>query len=571
MKNKIKFYLLIIFIYFLIMPNIINAVEELPDNGAKISSAQVIQTKTGTGPWDDNDEPGNDSSENNNIVRSFDQVTWTIENTMVLNNSTADSYTGGKIYFEATLPNVFTSETAKWDVDSMGWIEDAQVSQNGLTLTGYYQMSKDIVTVPGKQTLVFIAKIEGAGNGTKFAPTIKTWIGGNNETEYIITTPEKTIVSSAPRYNIKLAKDNAINKRTNINYNGSQLVGRMYGYCFVLQLYNNDVSKGMKGIEFPTGDITFDIDLNLSRTDINNLNIEDITNECTPLLWNYKINSGSANANIPDRNMKWYNDYSGTNDPRNSPIGTVRSDRNNSIFNSGNILMNQDGNKISVTISDYKFDGTYPRYNGEYWIDTSSIVYTENIGCFSSGYFQLFVPDNEASMQENKNYYLKVSDNNFNAKSITNQITSSQIVTTDDRVSSNHVRLNKGRYDHFIDFQAVSELSTLELINRGRAGDTTFMNGTTFYCCLTIGTNSETDEEYYIHSMNQIFKFDGEGFEPATDKIQYSSNSTLQYNAYYLTKKDGTNWSSQEEMNAICNIEDFNVYKNKSEDRKSVV
>ena len=63
MKNKIKFYLLIIFIYFLIMPNIINAVEELPDNGAKISSAQVIQTKTGTGPWDDNDEPGNDSSE----------------------------------------------------------------------------------------------------------------------------------------------------------------------------------------------------------------------------------------------------------------------------------------------------------------------------------------------------------------------------------------------------------------------------------------------------------------------------------------------------------------------------
>lgn len=40
-------------------------------NGDKgyISSAQIIQTKTGTGPWDANDEPGNDSSEDNNIVR----------------------------------------------------------------------------------------------------------------------------------------------------------------------------------------------------------------------------------------------------------------------------------------------------------------------------------------------------------------------------------------------------------------------------------------------------------------------------------------------------------------------
>ena len=43
-----------------------------------ISSAQIIERVTGTGPWDDNDEPGNDSSPDNDIVRSFDQVTWTV-------------------------------------------------------------------------------------------------------------------------------------------------------------------------------------------------------------------------------------------------------------------------------------------------------------------------------------------------------------------------------------------------------------------------------------------------------------------------------------------------------------
>ena len=49
-----------------------------------ISSAQIIKRATGTGPWDANDEPGNDSSPDNNIVRSFDQVTWTVDITTAL-------------------------------------------------------------------------------------------------------------------------------------------------------------------------------------------------------------------------------------------------------------------------------------------------------------------------------------------------------------------------------------------------------------------------------------------------------------------------------------------------------
>ena len=43
-----------------------------------ITSAEA-KVKTGVGPFDDNDDPGNDSSEENNIVRSFDQITWTYE------------------------------------------------------------------------------------------------------------------------------------------------------------------------------------------------------------------------------------------------------------------------------------------------------------------------------------------------------------------------------------------------------------------------------------------------------------------------------------------------------------
>ena len=60
-KLKVIFCLLLLIV--VISLNVqVKAAEQLPDNGAKISSAQIIQTKTGTGPWHENDEPGNDSS-----------------------------------------------------------------------------------------------------------------------------------------------------------------------------------------------------------------------------------------------------------------------------------------------------------------------------------------------------------------------------------------------------------------------------------------------------------------------------------------------------------------------------
>ena len=79
-------------------------IEEIGQKGY-ISDATIISTKTGTGPFDDNDDAGNDSSEDNNIVRSFDQVTWTIDLTTALKEGVTDtSLTGGAIEVEATLP-----------------------------------------------------------------------------------------------------------------------------------------------------------------------------------------------------------------------------------------------------------------------------------------------------------------------------------------------------------------------------------------------------------------------------------------------------------------------------------
>ena len=182
-RTKVILFLLFFCINAMFITSVI-AADELPDGGARISSAQIIQTKTGTGPFDLNDEAGNDSSENNNIIRSFDQISWTIENTMTLNDNNAEGYIGGRIYFEAKVPSdKFTSETFKWEVSSMKWIDEPVVSSDGLTLTGYYQMGSGGITVPGKQSLVFIGRVLGAANGTEFSPQITLWLNGNTQEE----------------------------------------------------------------------------------------------------------------------------------------------------------------------------------------------------------------------------------------------------------------------------------------------------------------------------------------------------------------------------------------------------
>ena len=545
--KKIKVILLILFIAVFANFNMINAAEELPDDGAKISSAQIIQTNTGTGPFDSDDNPGNDSSEDNNIIRSFDQVTWTIENTMVLKKSDSTGYCGGSIYFEATLPSVFTSETAGWNTDSMKWISDPVISDDGLTISGRYDMGTDNITIPGKQTLVFVADIFGAKNDTEFQPTIKLWLDGNTEVDYQTIIPDTIKVSATPNYNIRMVRTTSLNKRVlDLNYNDELIDGRIYGYAFTLQLYNPDSSKGLKGIEYPEGDITFDIDLLLERTDLGSTVKTDITNECTPILWNYKVNGGSAI--ISGRNMYFGN---GTSNARwFAPYGTGSSDRNKTVYNSGKINMVQNGSKITVTISDYGFDGNFPIYNNEY-ISGNTPAYGKNVGCFSVGYFQVIVPDTEASTVADANYYLTLEDTNFNANSISGQNTQNQVITSDDKLATTHVIYSPGSFTHYIYFYYKDKESYLHSL--WNAGDSYVTIGQSFRARSYIGLGTENDPDDYIRSVDRLFKFDAEAYEidtSSTTPIKFSNAlSTMSFKYWFVTKQDGTNWASQTEMN----------------------
>ena len=178
----------------------------------------------------------------------------------------------------------------KWDLDSMQWLEEGQVTEDGRTVTGKYTMPETETTIPGKQTLVFVLQAYGAGNKTEIVPSFNFKLTGNDDSDKKAMAGETITVSAAGKYNIQLHRNAELLNKTTVDYGKGDTSGRMYGYGFTVQLYNDDESKGLKGLEYPEGEISFDIDLKLERSKLGSSELEDITDECTPILWNYIVN-----------------------------------------------------------------------------------------------------------------------------------------------------------------------------------------------------------------------------------------------------------------------------------------
>ena len=540
-------------------------------NGDKgyISSAQIIQTKTGTGPWDADDEPGNDSSEDNNIVRSFDQVTWTVDLTMSLKDGVAESsLTGGIINVEAILPEN-CANVMKWDIDSMNWIENGNVSTDGRTLTGQYSMSEEETTIPGKQTLVFVLKVNNASNGMQIEPSFKFYLSGNDEEEKIeISTNDNStvITSAAPLYNIQIVRNPTLNR---IGYydleegdeveekTENSVYGRMQGYGIVLQLYNTNVDKELKGIELPTGDITFDVTLNES---IGTTNVTD-EEGYMPILWDYKINNSTNYGNY-GRYVFWNNNSQN----RLSTSAPHASGNNyNSCYNSGSWGLVQDENKSNVyhiTVSGYEFDledFSFPTHNAQ-WAQNSTVSYGENVGCFSAGYIQTIMQFPEG-VENTQSIYMKAEISNLNATSMSGQITNKDQNSADDLSNVSITLYPPGNYTKYNKFH-LGDISASDIYNSSATnlsptlfgGEATMTLGSrvTVAGGISIGANNDNTTK----SANLLQKFDDEAFIPVSGsdtnsglgRINTAGGNLGDITTLYAAKPDKTGWISDEEM-----------------------
>ena len=520
-------------------------------NGDKgyISSAQIIQTKTGTGPWDADDEPGNDSSEDNNIVRSFDQVIWTVESTMQMKSGSGEtSLKGGLLNIEAKLPEECTY--MKWDINSMSWAEGTgQLSDDGRTFTAQYRMSDDNITVPGKQTLTLVLGLEGAKNGLEIKPEIKVWLEGNEENEKCtVNNVESVYVSSAPKYDIRLD-----NYNTGIETDTSDGDARVYKYSLAFLLQGDSVSKGLKGVEYPQGDLTFDINYNLQRTVIGQSNYEDITNG-NMKLYNYKYSTTNANmlggtqnsiATFP--NTTWYTFT-------RLPVSSGGDGQRYRVYQNGNLKMIDDGNStINVTISNYDINGTFPdRAQGSSYADDNSYTFSKDIGFISIGMFYMQVNMNDETTKDNTQCYLNIEADNMKVNTIGEDTCTEEVNKGNNTIRANHITYPPGTFSKEIQFY---DMSKVTLSKPWGEGNSKIALNSDFFIGGRILNSSTNSKKDWIYGEDILIKFDGEAMEPKllSNGKEYDARGVfgtcnLTFNILYAGKIDKSSWASDNEM-----------------------
>ncbi|MCI8384201.1 MAG: DUF11 domain-containing protein [Clostridia bacterium] len=533
---------------------------------AVISSIEMVERKTGEWSYDENDEPGNDSSSDNDIVLSFDTIKYTMNYNMQLKSKPeeenepiqekVESYKGGVIEVRAELPEDCVG-VAEWDVNNMTWAKNGQLSEDKRIFTAKYAMPAENITIPGVQSLKFALKVLAAPNGKEIIPTFTSKLVGNLEGEEISLTDEPVRVSAVPSYNIQLTK------KPELNYRGyfdpdtknevaeptdSSIFGRMQGYAITLQLYNSVEGKGLKGIELPQGDITFDLTLE----EYNGNNNLSQNKGYTPILWDYSENEQFETGN-KGNNLVW-NGISNSNfgyqiAPYNS------GGRRDSCYNGGSWKIIKDESKATryhVTIQGYKFDMEnfeFPTKNAEDPV-LKTQAYQNNVGCFSAGYVQAIMqmPEKADSI---KNIEMRATVSNLHATSVTNQKTTQDKKSEDDISKTSITLYPEGNYNKNTHLCKSNQswINSEHLASHRYAGDANIALGESVYIignALMGGNNDIT-----IHGINVLQKFDDKAFYIPEDANSGSGtrlgpNGSL--TTLYAGKPDKTGWKDDEEM-----------------------
>lgn len=413
------------------------SIPELLDGDKAFISGYAIQDddttesgkfiRTGTAPFDADDLPGNDSGSLNNIVRTFDSLTYTAEFYTSLQPETIlndiSGYKNGSIYFEYILPA--TKSEAVFDTAGMGWLqtmpeivyEIKDVVVNGIpsqVLHGSYLLtpSKGNPSAVGQSynNIDISVRILDMKNGETFQPIFTTWLKDNNvgttyhgknagipdtvvygsdhvcdthgRVEYASFTAPPVLVSAAPSYNVEIVKTSHPNNTKVDTFdmntgNDNALMkdlgtvnGRMYGFGLSLQIVGNG-TKGMMGIELPDGnDINFDLELTTSYIKGGSV-IKDVELEdgYKAFLWSGDANVNSASASN-GRTTQVYTPYILGGIPFNKDTNSVYDLKNQNDFayckDGGTWTFTADENdpsKIHVTVSGYEVDLTALPYN----------------------------------------------------------------------------------------------------------------------------------------------------------------------------------------------------------------
>lgn len=584
----------------------------LDTDSAAVSRLRLIDRITGTAPFDADNERGDDKDENNDIVRSYDTVTYDYEYTLTP-DSTMDYYRRTRVGFRFELP--YPKDKVTFDAEKMGWVDHTPGYEPKLTtetidgtVTQVYTCyrlleptSQSPTVNPGTGSIGLSVAVKGAPHGYRFHPTVKAWpawdasnptnTGTHKRAE---DTPKDVTVSAKLNLNVRMVNYGNVDRgvfdfssgaANAPNKDEGKVTGLGSGIALVTEMRWPDRTKGLKGLEAPSGRITYRLRLSNQYSDDTQAGTKHpMERRWQPLLYDYGHIDG-------DNYSKYGRTFADIDLLHHVPGVADRADGYDSVARGNTTITTTTGGQgTDVTVS---FDGydtsVFPTHNNvSSPYDKCSTDYmtsdcsTMQVGAIHTDVLQFITPTSRDGRTVAQYYgnvdqtaNITMDDMGLTATGVsgdrlaTAEDNSNQAATGDDHAGSALTVRTPGTYSTRIRYTYWGNGTSWN--DAGTSGDWTMPDRVNGSDSLVQGSklrlqighniiiNSEGDAE--VMGMGLV-KFDPNSIEPVDDHPDtqptipmnvwtWGARAAKQANAipyWYAVKKDGTNWKDYREQ-----------------------
>lgn len=583
----------------------------LDTDSAAVSRLRLIDRITGTAPFDADNGRGDDKDENNDIVRSYDTVTYDYEYTLTL-DSTMDYYRRTRVGFRFELP--YPKDRVTFDAEKMGWVDHTPGYEPKLTtetidgiVTQVYTCyrlleptSQSPTVNPGTGSIGLSVAVKGAPHGYRFHPTVKAWpawdasnptnTGTHKRAE---DTPEDVTVSAKLNLNVRMVNYGNVDRgvfdfssgaANAPNRTEGKVTGLGLGIALVTEMRWPDRTKGLKGLEAPSGRITYRLRLSNQYSDDTKTGTKHpMERRWQPLLYDY--------GHIDNEDSKYGRTFADIDLHYQAPGVADHADGNDRVARGNTTITTTTGGQgtdVTVSFDGYdtsafpihnKLNGTHNKCSTDYMTSDCS---TMQVGAIHTDVLQFVTPTSRDGRTVAQYYgnvdqtaNIIMDDMGLTATGVsgdrlaTAEDNSNQASTGDDHAGSAVTVRMPGTYSTRIRYTHWS--NSMSWNDTGTSGDWTqpdYGNGSDSLIQgsklrLQIGhniiINSEGDAE--VMGMGLV-KLDPNSIEPVDDHpdtqptipmnvFTWGARAAKRRNAipyWYAVKKDGTNWKDYREQ-----------------------
>lgn len=584
----------------------------LDTDSAAVSRLRLTDRITGTAPFDKDNERGDDKDENNDIVRSYDTVTYDYEYTLTP-DSTMDYYRRTRVGFRFELP--YPKDKVTFDAEKMGWVDHTPGYEPKLTtetidgtVTQVYTCyrlleptSQSPTVNPGTGSIGLSVAVKGAPHGYRFHPTVKAWPAwdASNPTntgthKRAVDTPEDVTVSAKLSLNVRMVDYGNVDRgvfdfssgaANAPNKDEGKVTGLGLGVALVTEMRWPDRTKGLKGLEAPSGRITYRLRLSNQYSDDTKAGTKHpMERRWQPLLYDY--------GHIDNEDSKYGRTFAWMGDLRYQAPGVAdRADGNDRVARGNTTITTTTGGRgTDVTVSFDGYDtsvfpihnllnGTHNKCSTDYMTSDCS---TMQVGAIHTDVLQFITPTSRDGRTVAQYYgnvdqtaNITMDDMGLTATGVsgdrlaTAEDNSNQASTGDDHAGSAMTVRMPGTYSTRIRYTCWNNGTSWN--DAGTSCDWTMPDRSNGSDSLVQGSklrlqighniiiNSEGDAE--VMGMGLV-KFDPNSIEPVDDHPDtqptipmnvwtWGARAAKRGNAipyWYAVKKDGTNWKDYREQ-----------------------